>query len=78
MNRHISCLSCYKVKPTPAEDIALGWKQRTLRVRINLSLVCDYCARPLNQGDEVVAITSWNENREGEPGLWEVEYGSHR
>lgn len=38
------------------------------------TLVCDHCAAPIHDGENAVAVTTWNGNREGEPGEWEKEY----
>lgn len=38
------------------------------------SLMCDTCNEPITDGTGAVAVTYWNENREGEPGNWEKEY----
>jgi len=38
-------------------------------------LYCDRCNQPIT-GTTVVAVTNWNESREGEPLCWESEYGT--
>ena len=39
------------------------------------SLMCDTCNNPLKGSAVVIAITLWDENREGEPVLWEEDFG---
>ena len=42
---------------------------------VNLaSVMCDLCGAPIPDGAEAKAVTMWNENREGEPGNWEMDY----
>lgn len=38
------------------------------------TLVCDHCNDPVMDGQEAVAITTWQPEREGTPGNWEKEY----
>lgn len=40
------------------------------------SLMCDTCNEPITDGTGAVAVTYWNEHREGEPGNWEKVYSA--
>lgn len=38
------------------------------------SLQCDGCGKKIADGEEAVAVTMWNKEREAEPRGWESEY----
>lgn len=57
------------------EDVLAGFERRIVRLKASLSLCCDTCAKPINPGDEIIATTYWNKNREGAPWDWEAGYG---
>lgn len=69
--RTLLCLDCGRIKrPTHPDDAALGLiPRRTYGFLTNRSLVCDQCAKSLNHGDEVIALSS-----PANMGNWEREY----
>lgn len=75
MSRAIICPACHKLKPMHPDDVMAGFKRRIVFLRLTCSPVCDRCDRPINAGEQAVAVTYWNEHREGEPRIWEHEYG---
>lgn len=75
MKREILCLDCHRLAPMHPEDVLNGFTRRFTPLKVSLSLVCDHCASPINQGEPAMAITWWNINREEPPWFWEVEYG---
>ena len=60
--------------PTDPIDAAAGWSRRWRRFACNQHLRCDYCNAEIIPGDEVIAQTQWNTNREGTPYDWEQEF----
>lgn len=68
--RAIVCPDHGKVKPTPHEDAARGLFTRYVRGKLSVSCVCDTCGKPMNPGDDAVALT----NPDKRIGAWESEY----
>lgn len=78
MIRKIQCLTCFRsieLLPTPAEDVANGWKRRVVSLTVTNELRCDLCGAKIPDNTEARAVTNWNVNREGEPLAWEEDYG---
>ena len=79
-------------KPLPPEDVQTGFVRRQVFIACKKpdyhgitindvhtpldSLFCDLCGERIQDGDIAFAGTTWNTNREGEPGWWEKEYGA--
>ena len=77
---------------THPEDAANGWLSRSVRIKVKKpdvhgitlngtfeslkSIVCDHCGSAIADGQEALAVTQWNTNREGEPGNWEQGYSA--
>lgn len=86
MTRNLYCEKC-KPGPLHPEDVAIGWKQRTLTgfakkpkehfLLINgerhdlHSLICDQCGGEIKDGTKAIGVTMW---RGEEPDTWEHEY----
>lgn len=92
MKRDILCANCGAAyRPHPA-DTAMGFRVRFVKLSIRkpekhgitengefqplATIVCDHCGASIVDGSPAVALTMWNTNREGTPGLWEHEFGS--
>lgn len=91
MIRKLLCKPCGMKPALEPEDVALGWQSRKTIIEapevprdhglvINGlfgpmdSLFCDYCGADIR--GTAVALTQWREEREGEPGFWETDYGA--
>lgn len=91
MIRQIQCRSCGEIWKAHPLDVAAGLKTRKVYLSpktpnghgysINgvfhplQHVHCDLCNSVIS-GQIAVATTTWNTNREGEPGPWELEYGT--
>ena len=56
--RKITCPKCGELRPTPPEDAALGLFERRVHGSAIRSLSCDYCGKPIDKGDSVIALSS--------------------
>lgn len=91
MIRQILCRPCSgETGRLPSEDRIEGWGRREVYIssavpaghgiRINgefkplADIHCDRCNKPIG-GEIAVAVTIWNQGREGEPRQWETVYG---
>lgn len=76
--------------PSHPDDIAAGYVSRRVEIKAKVppnhgltingqfhpmeAIRCDLCNEVLTDGTPAVALTTWNQNRESEPRLWEQEY----
>ena len=91
MIRQLLCQKCGANQKLHPEDKRSGYKMRTLFVSVVkpehhgitvngkfhplANLFCDSCDEVIT-ASTVIATTMWREDNEGEPGQWEMEYGT--